>query len=124
MDIYATLTKGGPAFNIFDMGVDGATFVRRVYGSKPPRVTWLWTSGNAGNCDDASCYNDDEKLISILSIPADRDEYDDTVLLHEYGHFWQAHYSGSDSPGGSHSSADRVDPLLAFGEGSATFFGN
>ena len=125
VNVYATLAKGGPAFNIFDMGVDGAAFIRRVYGSKPPALTWLWTSGKPGTCGGgASCYYNDKKLISVLSIPADRDEYDDTVLLHEYGHFWQSQYSGDDSPGGSHSSANRVNPLLAFGEGTATFFGN
>ena len=50
------------------------------------------------------------------------DEYDDVVLGHEYGHFVMQKYSVSDSPGGGHSSNDRVAPALAWGEGWATFF--
>jgi hypothetical protein len=69
-----------------------------------------------------SCFSGDS--ISVLSTATDPDEYDDLVLLHEYGHFWQKNYSKSDSLGGNHSFGSRVNPQLAWGEGTATFFGN
>ncbi|MBM3287834.1 MAG: T9SS type A sorting domain-containing protein, partial [Candidatus Eisenbacteria bacterium] len=50
--------------------------------------------------------------------------YDDTILLHEFGHFVQYAYGGfSDNPGGSHYVNDSAqDPRLSFGEGWPTFF--
>jgi hypothetical protein len=114
-----------PAFNVFDVGVLGASLVRSVHGTTPPLLTWVWTRGRKGLCaGNVSCYFKASKTISVLSIPADPDEYDDLVLLHEYGHYYQNLFSRSDSPGGPHSSSNRVDPRLAWGEGSATFFGN
>lgn len=115
----------GPAFNIFDAGVVGGALVRSVHGATPPHLEWLWTSGKKGTCSGVvSCYDPATTTISVLSVTADPDEYDDLVLLHEYGHFYQYLYSRSDSPGGRHSSRSRVDSRLAWGEGSATFFGN
>jgi hypothetical protein len=99
--------------------------VRGVIGSTPPTLRWVWTRGQQGLCSSqVSCYQRSTDTISVLSIPADPDEYDDLVLLHEYGHFFQYHYSKSDSPGGGHSPSQQIDPRLAWGEGSATFFGN
>ncbi|MBM3288233.1 MAG: T9SS type A sorting domain-containing protein, partial [Candidatus Eisenbacteria bacterium] len=50
--------------------------------------------------------------------------YDDTILLHEFGHFVQYAYGGfSDNPGGGHYVDDSAqDPRLSFGEGWPTFF--
>ena len=125
IEVSAPMTGDGPAFNIFDMGVLGTAKVRMVTGETPPMLTWQWTRGEQGACRNAtSCYRRFNNRISVLSIPADPDEYDDFVLLHEYGHFYQNNFSRSDSPGGSHSSGERLDPRLAWGEGSATFFGN
>lgn len=53
----------------------------------------------------------------------DSDEFDDTVINHEYAHFLAARFSRDDSPGGDHDSNERLDPRLAWGEGWATFFG-
>jgi hypothetical protein len=115
----------GPAFNIFDQGVAGAALLKRTMGVTPRSIKWQWDSGQKGACSgNVSCYFRGSRKISVLSIPADRDEYDDLVLLHEYGHFFQNEYSRSDSPGGPHSSRSRVDTRLAWGEGSATFLGN
>jgi hypothetical protein len=125
LEIVAAQAEAGPAFNIFDMGVVAATLVRGVHGQVPPKLSWLWTRGQKGACaSNVSCYRRSASQVSVLSIAADPDEYDDLVLLHEYGHFWQYLYSRSDSPGGSHSSQSQVDPQLAWGEGSATYFGN
>ncbi|WP_164021407.1 hypothetical protein [Pyxidicoccus trucidator] len=47
----------------------------------------------------------------------DTDEFDSHVIVHEWGHYFEANLSRSDSPGGPHSSGDVLDPRLSFGEG-------
>lgn len=47
----------------------------------------------------------------------DTDEYDDHVIVHEWGHYFQAAASRDDSIGGSHGSDDLLDPRVAFSEG-------
>ncbi len=50
----------------------------------------------------------------------DTDEYDSHIIAHEWGHYFEAVLSRSDHIGGPHSSVDKLDPRVAFGEG----FGN
>ncbi len=50
----------------------------------------------------------------------DTDEFDDHVIIHEYGHYVEDNLSRSDSIGGSHSGGDLLDARVAYGEG----FGN
>ncbi len=47
----------------------------------------------------------------------DTDEYDDSVIAHEWGHYYQHAFSRDDSPGGPHGFNDRLDQRLAFSEG-------
>jgi hypothetical protein len=53
---------------------------------------------------------------------SDCDHFDDTIILHEYGHFIENYYAVSDSPGGSHAPDDVLDPRLAWSEAFANFF--
>lgn len=48
---------------------------------------------------------------------ADTDEYDASVISHEWGHYYQSVFSRDDSPGGAHSGVDLLDRRLAFSEG-------
>lgn len=50
----------------------------------------------------------------------DTEEFDDHVVLHEWGHYFEDNFSRSDSPGGHHALGERIDARLAFGEGWAT----
>lgn len=50
------------------------------------------------------------------------DEFDETVIAHEFGHFATYQFSRSDSIGGDHSLLDYIDPRLAFEEGWASAF--
>jgi hypothetical protein len=52
----------------------------------------------------------------------DSDEFDDSVILHEYAHMLAARFSRDDSPGGPHGIGDLLDPRLAWSEGFANFF--
>lgn len=47
----------------------------------------------------------------------DSDEYDESVIAHEWGHYYQSAFSRDDSPGGSHAITDRLDRRVAFSEG-------
>ncbi|HZR10087.1 MAG TPA: hypothetical protein VFA79_16000 [Myxococcales bacterium] len=47
----------------------------------------------------------------------DTDEFDDHVIVHEWGHYFESTLSRSDNPGGPHGAGDVKDPRLAFGEG-------
>lgn len=51
---------------------------------------------------------------------ADTDEYDESVITHEFGHYFERAFSRSGSIGGSHSLNNRLDMRVAFSEG----FGN
>ena len=53
---------------------------------------------------------------------SDTDHFDNSVILHEYGHFIEDHYGKSDSPGGSHDGFSQLDPRLAWSEAWADFF--
>lgn len=52
----------------------------------------------------------------------DTDHFDRSVILHEYGHYLEAAYGKSSSPGGSHSGNAIIDPRLAWSEGWADYF--
>ncbi len=47
----------------------------------------------------------------------DTDEYDEHVIIHEWGHYFEEHFSRSDSIGGDHTIGDVLDIRLVFGEG-------
>ncbi len=50
----------------------------------------------------------------------DIEEFDDHVIAHEWGHYFEDKFSRTDTIGGQHTFGDRLDMRLAFGEG----FGN
>ena len=52
----------------------------------------------------------------------DTEEFDDHVIVHEWGHYFEDNFGRSDSFGGPHGVGDKLDARLAFGEGWATAF--
>ncbi len=52
----------------------------------------------------------------------DTDEFDPHVIAHEFGHYIEDKFSRSDSIGGTHDPADRLDMRVAFGEGWGNAF--
>jgi hypothetical protein len=52
----------------------------------------------------------------------DTDEFDQHVIAHELGHYFQSAFSRDDSIGGAHSGADRLDLRVAFSEGWGNAF--
>jgi hypothetical protein len=77
------------------------------------------TSGtySSGNIE-TSHYNSSTKQLYILGkLDADTDEFDNHVIIHEWGHYFEDNLSRSDSGGGPHGTGDEKDISLAFGEG-------
>ncbi len=109
-------------FNIFDLGVSAYKEVSLRTGILMPLLTWEWSNGVVPACK-TSCYSDAKTRIQVLSSPADDDAYDDSVLAHEFGHFFMQRYAAENSPGGRHGSGERSNPRLAWSEGAATYFG-
>lgn len=90
-----------------------------------PALKVNWSPNNAPQAGDkalgqvgTSHFSPAENQIYILGKEgADTDEFDSHVIVHEWAHFFENNLSRSDSPGGSHTSGDLLDPRLAFGEG-------
>lgn len=53
---------------------------------------------------------------------ADTDHFDNSIILHEYGHFLEDVYGKTDSPGGYHNGSSIIDPRLAWSEGFTNSF--
>lgn len=80
--------------------------------------TTFYTSTASGTGADAM-----EAGIYVLGDAAtDTDEYDEAVIAHEYGHYYQDKFSRDESLGGDHSLGDRVDLRVAFSEGWGNAF--
>ena len=112
-------TPAGAAFNILATTVQAYRFVRRFTQQQAARLTYQWAPLESWDC--GSCYS--RNRIRLGGQEADPDEWDDDVIRHEFAHYFMDRFSHDDSPGGSHN-GDRTNPLLAFGEGVATFIGS
>ena len=66
-----------------------------------------------------SFYSDD-RLFLLGRDGDDIEEFDDHVIVHEWGHYFEDNFSRSDSIGGSHGIGNSLDMRVAFGEGWAT----
>jgi hypothetical protein len=107
----------GGAFNILDRSLDSFRFIERFATPTDLDLTVIWQRGRAHAC--MSCF--DGAAIYLGGGFDDPDEYDDSVIIHEFGHFFVHSMSHDDSPGGNHN-GDRTNPLVAYGEGIATVF--
>ena len=67
-----------------------------------------------------SSYVGNGEILILGDDNSDTDEYDDHVIVHEWGHYFEDQLSRSDSVGGAHSGGEKLDPRVAMGEG----FGN
>ncbi len=48
---------------------------------------------------------------------SDTDEYDSSIVAHEFGHYLESAFAKSNSLGGPHGPQDKLDPTVAFSEG-------
>lgn len=61
--------------------------------------------------------NGQHQLYLLGAQGVDTDEYDRSVVVHEFGHYLQSALSRNDSPGGPHSGDELLDRRVAFSEG-------
>lgn len=140
----ATGTLKGGAFNILDKVLDantylatntnncGASFSGCTPFSGAPAVFVYWDKGvNPGSYFSAgalSFYLTGQRELYILgglsgdTDYSDCDHFDNSIIIHEYGHFIEDVFGHTDSPGGLHTGDTILDPRLAWGEGWANFF--
>ncbi|MBN1582574.1 MAG: VWA domain-containing protein, partial [Anaerolineae bacterium] len=84
-------------YNILDVLLDGYQFVDG-FTTAPDKITARWESGGTGG----TYYDSNLDEIYVLGDVNDPDEYDDDILLHEYGHFVMDKYAHDKSLGGTH----------------------
>lgn len=141
--------KGG-AFNILDQIYNSQNYLRtqtancgtssssNYFADCDPFVTapvvyTYWSPGvnpgtYVGTTGGLSFYlNGTNKLYILGGINgdvdnSDMDHFDNSVIIHEYGHFIEDNFGRPDSPGGSHNGNSIIDPRLAWGEGWSNFF--
>lgn|GEM_PF-1253719 len=124
-------SQASGAFNILEAVQRGNDLLaladRRI---TPPPVTMYWSVRNtnrSGAVQDGfvgtTFFSLSGATAFILGDPnADPDEFDDSVILHEYAHMLAVRFSKDDSPGASHGVGDVLDPRVAWSEGFANFF--
>jgi len=140
----ATGTLEGGAFNILDKILDTNEFLRAQTAgcdafhssctpfTVAPLAYIYWAPGvDIGNVtfgiSGVSFYIRDSNQMYLLGGSngdvnnSDTDHFDNTIIIHEYGHFLENFYSISDSPGGQHSGNTILDPRLAWSEAFANY---
>lgn len=70
----------------------------------------------AGDLSTSSYYGDIDSLFILGDDTDDTDEFDDHIVGHEWGHYFEDTSSRSDSFGGSHFLGESLVASLAFGE--------
>ncbi len=114
--------------------LDSILLVAEAFNEDPaslPEVKVNWSINNSsaeGRTDrgaiSTSHYDSGPNALFILGkANNDTDEYDWHVMVHEFGHWYQANAGRSDGIGGTHGAGDIKDPRLAFGEGYGNALG-
>jgi len=119
------------AFNILDVVQRGNDTIHladpRV---APPSVSIFWSTRNRRGSGNIAQGFVGTSFFSVANNTAyilgdrndDSDEFDDSVIAHEYGHMIASRFSRDDSPGGETHVGDILDPRIAWSEGWANFF--
>jgi hypothetical protein len=108
-------TKQSPPFAILDSIYSA---MKKVIGADSsvvfPPLKMNWT---VNNVESGTYYDGDNNIMIQGDQNGDSDEYDDHIMIHEWGHYFEAKFSRADSIGGGHTAGDHLDIRLAFGEG-------
>ena len=121
-----TLEQSG-IMNIADAILDAWTFWNSNGGAVGDDAIFDYeaeVNWEAGDDDDKSYYNGyvwDE--ITLADGPSNPDQWDDSVIMHEWNHQADDNYGCDDSPGGAHSTNQNLGDLeLAWSEGYANYY--
>ena len=109
------LTKSSPPFAILDSVYSSMKKVLDVDNRAVfPPLTMNWS---VNNIESGTYYDGNIKIMLQGDQHGDSDEYDDHIIVHEWGHYFESKFSRADSIGGQHGAGDSLDIRLAFGEG-------
>jgi hypothetical protein len=122
---YDPSARTAAPFAIFDSMTTASKALLAARALTLPPLVVNWSPDNVPQSGDktigqigTSHYSPQENQIYVLGKEGvDTDEFDNHVIVHEWGHFIEANLSRSDSPGGRHGPGDLLDPRIAFGEG-------
>jgi hypothetical protein len=128
-----TGVRAAAPFAILDSIYDGLIAISGVVpGANFPALQVFWSVNN--RAADGSIANGEigsTSFTRVAGVPtilvlgaenADTDEYDAPVIVHELGHYVEDAFARSDSIGGPHSLADRLDTRVAMSEGWSNAF--
>ena len=79
-------------------------------------------SGDTSQGQITTSHYSSSNLFILGDADTDTDEYDDHVVTHEWGHYYEDKFSRSDSIGGPHGGEDSLDIRVALGEGWGNAF--
>jgi len=115
MGVWAFTGENRGAWSILNTIIFGYQYAADTLGHLHPRVTIFWPSGRT------YCEGGDGYKIHFVR----EDQWDEDVILHEYGHSIQYNvYRGwIPNAGGEHTWNQHTNPNFAYSEGWATFFG-
>lgn len=135
------------AFNIFDQILNAHLYLANQAGNcssthtgclnfsstTMKKITAYWSLGfnpasyiNGGPVSFVTEIRGEPKLMLLggsngAYLNVDTDHWDNSVIIHEFGHMMEYLYGRMDSPGGSHNGNSTIDPRLAWSEGFANF---
>jgi len=112
----------GGAFNILDVASGGIQFVRDRWHRALPTLALVWQDRQTEGL--GTFFIPGSNIIHIKGeVQEDSDEYDDDIILHEFGHFTMYNLGKDTSRGGVHYiNGNTQDMRLAWSEGWANFF--
>ena len=117
-----TQTRSAAPFAILDSMISATLYAlqgRSALSFEPIDVYW----SEANTLDNVGTSYFSGTYIMILGdAGVDTDEYDESVIIHEWGHYLQTILSRDDSIGGPHGSGDLLDMRVAFSEGWANAY--
>ena len=124
-----TAARSAAPFAILDVVYD---CVQVVLGVAPttafPPLQVKWSTGNVPVSGPGAGEIGSSRFIPGVGIELlgaaeqDTDEYDRSVIAHEWGHYLERSFSRSDNIGGAHSIRDQLDMRVAFSEAWASTF--
>jgi len=108
-------TKSSPPFAILDSIY---LAMKKVEDTDSQAVfPLLYMNWSVNNVESGTYYDGNETIMLQGDQNGDSDEYDDHIIVHEWGHYFEEKFSRADSIGGGHSGGDFLDIRVAFGEG-------
>jgi hypothetical protein len=117
-----TQTRSAAPFAIMDSMISATLYAlsgRSTLAFAPVDV--YWSVANTLDSVQTSYYSGSYIMI-LGDADADTDEYDESVIVHEWGHYFQSILSRDDSIGGNHGGGDLLDMRVAFSEGWANAY--